>query len=269
MTGIVKRYPFISFAILSYLLSWWPMLIPSLVKAGLVILPHGPSIAAVIVTAIIGGGPAVKALLSRLVPWRTGVKWYAIGIGMTIVITLTAVTINVLLGAPAPTAEQLGVWPELFGSFIFLILMGGAMEELGWRGFAQARLQKDRSALAAALMVAVAGVIWHLPLFLTGDIELPDIPLIFAGYIVYAWLFNGSGGIVVVTMVTHAVNNTISGEFFSPMFQGANSVRQSALLAVLWSVAAVIVIVLAGPARLTRRSMEGAEMAPQPVAAGD
>jgi membrane protease YdiL (CAAX protease family) len=269
MTGIVKRYPFISFAILSYLLSWWAWLVPPMRDVGLVVLPHGPSIAAIIITAIVGGRPAVKQLLSRFIPRWAHLKWYGIGMGLTIVITLTAVWLNVLFGAPAPTAAQWGSWPERLPFFVFAFLMFGAMEELGWRGFGQAHLQKERSALASALIVAVAGVIWHLPLFLTGNIELPDVPLIFAGYIVYAWLFNSTGGSVLVTMLTHAMNNTVSGEWISPWFTGADSVRQSALLAVLWSVAAIVVIALAGPARLTRRPMEGIEMAPQPVAAGD
>lgn len=263
--NIVQRYPFVAFAILTIVLSWWPWLIPSFRAADFVVLPHGPSIAAIIVTALTGGGPAVKRLLSRLVPRWAHLKWYAIGIGMTIAITLTAVALNLALGAQTPSAEALSAWPEIPLNFIFVFLLFGAMEELGWRGFAQARLQQNRSALGAALIVAVIGVIWHLPLFVTGNIELPDVPLIFAGYIVYAWLFNSTGGGVLVTMLTHATNNAVSGEFFSPMFQGADSVRQSALLAGLWIVAALVVIALAGPARLTRRQAEEAPMVPQPA----
>ncbi len=272
MSGIrsfVQRYPLPTFFILTYALSWWPWLIPSFVQAEFVVLPHGPSIAAIIVTALVGGGPAVRKLLSRLVPRRGHIPWYAIGIGMTLVITLAAAALNVLLGGQAPTAAQLGSWPEIPLNFIVAFLLLGAMEELGWRGFAQQRLQQNRSALGAALIVAVFGVIWHLPLFLTGNIELPDVPLIFAGYIVYAWLFNSTGGSVLVTMLTHATNNAFSGEFFSPMFQGADSVRQSALLALLWGVAAILVIALAGPQRLTRRAPEEMEMASQPVPAAD
>jgi hypothetical protein len=63
---------------------------------------------------------------------------------------------------------------------------------------------------------------------------------------------------VLITMIAHATNNTISGEFFSPMFQGADAVRQSALLAVLWTAAALIVTLRAG-ANLGRKV--------QPVAA--
>jgi membrane protease YdiL (CAAX protease family) len=243
----IKSHPFVAFALLSYLLSWWPALVPSFEQSfGIGILPHGPSIAAIIVTAIVGGGAAVKALLSRLLRWRIGLKWYVIAIGLTVLITLGAVALNVLLGAHAPTAEQLSGWSELPFSFIFLFLLAGAAEELGWRGFAQPHLQQKYSALTSALILSLVGVVWHLPLFLTGNIELPDIPLIFAGYIVYAWLFNSTGGSVLITMLAHATNNTLSGEFFSPMFQGADSVRQSALLAILWMVAAVFVTLLAG-----------------------
>jgi membrane protease YdiL (CAAX protease family) len=272
MSGIrnfVRRYPFPAFLVLTYALSWWPALIPPLAASGFVVLPHGPSIAAIIVTALIGGGPAVRKLLSRLVPRRGHLPWYAIGMGLTIVITLTAVALNVMLGGQAPAAEQLSGWVELPINFVVMFLLFGAMEELGWRGFLQQRLQQNRSALGAALIVAVFGVIWHLPLFLTGNIELPDIPLMFAGYIVYAWLFNSTGGGVLVTMLTHATNNAISGEFFSPMFQGADSVRQSALLAVLWGVAAIVVIALAGPQRLTRRAPDEVGTTSQPAVAAD
>lgn len=269
ITSFVKRNTFVTFAILSCLLAWWPALVPGFEEAvGIGIFPHGPSIAAIIVVAISGGGPAVKALFSRLVRWKFGLKWYVIAIGLTILITLSAVALNILLGAPAPTAEQLSGWTELPISFIFLFLLAGAAEELGWRGFAQHHLQEKYSALTSALMISVVGVIWHLPLFLTGSIELPDVPLVFAGYVVYAWLFNKTGGSVLITMIAHATNNTISGEFFSPMFQGADSVRQSALLAILWIVAAVIVTLLAGKelGRKPEAAME-TRAADQPLAA--
>jgi membrane protease YdiL (CAAX protease family) len=211
------------------------------------IFPYGPSIAAVIVVAITGGGSAVKSLLSRLVRWRIGLKWYVIAIGLVILLTLSAVALNVLLGAPAPTAEQLSGWTELPINFIFLFLVAGAAEELGWRGFAQHHLQQNYSALTSALIVGVVGAIWHLPLFLTRNIELPDVALIFAAYVVFAWLFNKTGGSVLITMIAHATNNTISGNFFSPMFQDADSVRQSAMLAVVWIITAVVVTLRDGP----------------------
>jgi membrane protease YdiL (CAAX protease family) len=272
MSGIrefVQRHSFLTFVILAYLLSWWPAITPFMQQIDLQILPHGPSIAAIIVVAIVNGGAGVKSLLRRLLPKRAHLKWYALGMGMTIVITLAAVALNVLLGGEGPTSAELATWPERLPFFIFAFLMFGATEELGWRGFAQDRLQQNRSALSAALLVAVVGVTWHLPLFLSRSIELPDIPLMFAGYVVYAWLFNSTGGGVLVTMLTHATNNTVSGEYFSQMFEGGDRVRQSALLAVLWLVAAIVVTVLAGK-ELGRKQAASPAVpmsADQPVAA--
>jgi membrane protease YdiL (CAAX protease family) len=265
--SFVKRHSFLAFAVLACLLAWWPSLIPSFAEGEFYILPHGPSIAAIIVTAIVGGRAAVKSLLSRLVRWRVGAKWYAIAIGLTVLITLSAVALNVLLGATAPTAEQLGTWPELLPNFVFMFFMFGAAEELGWRGFGQPHLQKTNTALVSALMLSVVGVLWHLPLFLNGVIEPPDVPLIFAGYVVYAWLFNSTAGSVLITMIAHATNNALSGEWFAPMFQGADAVRQSALLAILWTAAAVIVTLRAG-VELGGKPEPGAEPVPveQPLA---
>jgi hypothetical protein len=46
-------------------------------------------------------------------------------------------------------------------------------------------------------------------------------------------------------MVFHALNNAISGEYFSQMFDGADSTRQSWMLVATWSVAAALVVLFA------------------------
>src|SRR5215217_1050541 len=44
-------------------------------------------------------------------------------------------------------------------------------------------------------------------------------------------VFNNAAGSVLIIMLMHAANNTISGSYFSSMFAGADSIRQSWLLA--------------------------------------
>jgi membrane protease YdiL (CAAX protease family) len=97
-------------------------------------------------------------------------------------------------------------------------------------------------------------VVWHLPLFVVGEIHWSDIVFIPAFAVVFTWVLNGTGGSVLLMMLLHAMNNTISGAFFGPMFAGADSVRHSWLFAVLWCLAALIVVAVAGPARLARRA---------------
>ena len=68
------------------------------------------------------------------------------------------------------------------------------------------------------------------------------------------WLLNSSGGRVLLLMLTHAMNKTVSGGFFNPMFTGADAVRQSWLFAGLWCLVALILVFVVGPARLSHRA---------------
>src|SRR5215213_7292318 len=129
---------------------------------------------------------------------------------------------------------------------------GGAWEEPGWRGFALPRLQAGRSALFAALILGVLIAGWHVPLMVVGEVHWSDIVLIIGAVIIFNWVFNNANGSVLIIMMMHAMNNTISGQFFSPMFSGADSVRQSWMLAAVWCAVAIVVVILAGPAHLSR-----------------
>jgi uncharacterized protein len=131
--------------------------------------------------------------------------------------------------------------------------LGGAWEEPGWRGYALPRLQTGRSALFASLILGVFVVVWHLPLFLVGEIQWSDIVFIMGFVIVFNWVFNNANGSVLILMLMHAMNNTISASFFSPMFSGADSVRQEWLSAALWCAVAIVVVVVAGSAHLSHK----------------
>jgi membrane protease YdiL (CAAX protease family) len=160
------------------------------------------------------------------------------------------------LGAQPPSADQLSKWTGIFSTFAIVVLIpgfGGAWEEPGWRGYAVPRLQRGRSALVAALILAVLIAGWHLPLMVAGQVHYSDIVLIVAAVIVFNWVFNNANGSVLIIMLMHAANNAVSGSFFSPMFSGADSVRQSWLLALVWAVAAVLVVLIAGPMHLSRK----------------
>jgi uncharacterized protein len=129
------------------------------------------------------------------------------------------------------------------------------------------QLQAGRSALVASLILGVLWAFWHLPLMVVGQINWSDLLLVIAAAIVSTWLFNSASGSVLILMVFHTMNNTISGSFFSPMFSGADSVRQGWLLAGLWCVVAVIVVVVAGPVHLSRKH-EKQQLSAQTVVAG-
>jgi tryptophan-rich sensory protein len=86
-----------------------------------------------------------------------------------------------------------------------------------------------------------------------GEVHWSDLVLVIAVSVVLTWVFNNAHGSVLIVMLLHAMNNTISGSFFSPMFSGADSVRQSWLLAALWWEVAIVVVVATGPEHLSRK----------------
>jgi membrane protease YdiL (CAAX protease family) len=253
---LVRRYPLGTFFLLACVFSWlpwWPLYAAGLSPAATA--GFGPFLAALVVLPITHGRAGVATLLRRMVRWRVGAGWYAVALLLPVAVTGAAAGLNVLLGAPAPVAA-LAAWPGLLQTFALLLLIpgiGGAWEEPGFRGYAQPRLQAGRPALAASLVLGVLWAGWHLPLFLTGKIPVSDLVFVPAFAVALAWMFNSTGGSVLLVMLCHAMNNTISGAFVSPMFAGADSVRQSWLYAVLWCLVALAVAVVAGPARLSRR----------------
>ena len=129
------------------------------------------------------------------------------------------------------------------------------------------RLQDGRSALIASLVLGVLWALWHLPLMVVGQVHYSDIVTVIAAAIVFTWVFNNTNGSVFIAMLMHAMNNTVTGSFFSQMFSGADSVRWSWMIAAVWCAAAIVVVVVAGPAHLSRNHRKQEEpLQSKPVA---
>ena len=256
--SLVKRHPLIAFFVLAFALSWWGWILYAFGLYPAPIASFGPFLAALVVLAITQGKSGIGGLLRRMVRWRVGIRWYAVALLLPVGIALAATALNVLLGARAPSAADLGGWTGLFSTFAFVLLIpaaGGTWEEPGWRGFALPRLQAGRSALVASLILGAVWALWHLPFVVaTGQMGGWDIVIILAWTLVLTWVYNGTGGSVLIVMLFHAMFNTVSGSFISPLaFSGADSVRQSWLLAAVWCAVAVAVVMWAGPKHLSRK----------------
>jgi len=250
----------------AYALSWWAWIFFAFGIFPTPIASFGPFLAALAVLALSEGKSGIVGLFRRMIRWRVAPGWYAVALLLPAVLAAAATALNVLLGAQPPSSDELAGWPGILPGFALVLLIpgfGGAWEEPGWRGYAVPRLQRGRSALLASLILAALIAGWHLPLMIAEQIHYSDIVLIVAAVIVFNWVFNNANGSVLIVMLMHAANNAISGSFFSPMFSGADSVRQSWLLALVWSVVAILVIAIAGPMHLSRRHHKQEEPLPE------
>jgi membrane protease YdiL (CAAX protease family) len=187
------------------------------------------------------------------------------------VLALVAVYINVLFGAQQPSPARLAGITAFFPAFALMLLspFHPAMEELGWRGYAQPRLQAVRSALTANVIIGIMHAAWHLPLFLLpgSDQSQANIPfaafllMVIALNVLMGWLYNSTQGSVVIAMSCHAAFDAITLAFVYPLFSGIDEVRLSWLVAAVFSLAAGLVVLVMGPNLGLTRSTQEAERA--------
>jgi membrane protease YdiL (CAAX protease family) len=271
--SFIKRHPLGMFFGLTFALTWPTMVL--WLRSGREDIPwftFGPLLAALIVTALVAGREGLQELLRRQVQWRVGAGWYAVALGLPIALELATVALNVALGAQAPTWDRMRPWPNILSMVVIYTVFSGPLgEELGWRGFALPRLvgrfAKHRyGALAASLILGVIHAAWHLPLLLGGEQDVPSLLGPIAAAIVFTWLFQHARGSVLIAVLFHAAVQN-SGRFLSPVFAGTDAIQQHWVKLAIWIAAAVIIVLVAGPARLARRPAVPAERAAEPMAA--
>jgi hypothetical protein len=236
--SLVKRHPIITFFVLTYVIAWG--LIPFWTfQAG------APPIAALIVISLTQGVAGLKQLGLRMIRWRVRWYWYALAIGVSLAVIALTAGLNVALGASAPSFASYGSISTVFMVFAIRLVNpgdGALGEEPGWRGFALPGLQgSGYSPLVSTLILGALVTGWHVPLlFLEKGLLRPSI---IVGFLLgtmavtfwYTWLFNRTGGSVLMTIVSHAAQGTITiGGLWSvgADFARANLLNSIVLLAV-------------------------------------
>jgi membrane protease YdiL (CAAX protease family) len=263
--SLVKRHPLITFFVLAYALSW--ILESPLVFLGdsvtdtqglilTILASNVPSVLAIVLTATVFGRGALRKLLGRLLIWRVNPLWYLLLVLGPAALVAGVVPLNALMGGPA-----LSLGMPLLGIAVFLafhIVPGSALgEEIGWRGYVLPRLQSRMSALSAALIIGPIWALWHLPLWLTG--EPGRTPTLYAGFVVsvialsviLTWVYNSTRGSLLMVVLLHATYNL-------PITLAIDDLGTRATLPVLLYfgllvVAAIVVVIVAGPKHLSRK----------------
>jgi membrane protease YdiL (CAAX protease family) len=261
----VKRHPIITFFVLTYVITWaiespLVFLTDSVTATqGLVLVilaSNVPSAVAIVLTAVVLGRGALRKLLGRLLIWHVNPIWYLVVFLGPVALTGGVVGLNALMGGPA-----LSLGMSLLGIAIFFaisIFPGSALgEEIGWRGYVLPRLQSRMSALSAALLIAPIWALWHLPLWLTG--APGRTPLIYAGFVLSAfalsvlltWVYNSTGGSLLLVVLLHATINLPITLLYDDL--GGRVTVPVLLYFGLQIVAAIVVVIVAGPAHLSRK----------------
>lgn len=235
---MVRRHEVAVFFILAYVLAWAALPWRSFFAPGALV-------AALIVVSLSRGVAGLRGLGARLLPWRVGPRWYAVALGVPLLVHGVAILTNLAVGAPPPSTGQFVPWytlPLTIGLHSLNPTDGPFSEEPSFRGFAQPTLQSGRSRLAATAIMALLVTGWHAPLFFIASFGLKPFEALTTVAVTfwYAWLFNRSGGSSLMTLLAHGTEGAVLGR---ALWAGADATRYAALYLVAWTAVAAALLV--------------------------
>ena len=265
MSTFVKKYPAVSMFILA-------MIFGSVVSLAIAtdLLPPAASqlgalsssLAAIVLVVVEGRKGGLRELLSRFLIWRVGFQWWAIALFFAVIPSVAGLYLFDLLGGPPVDWSELPPLYTIVPMFILFTIAAGIGEEFGWRGFLLPRLQTRYNALVSSLIIGGMWAIWHIPLFfLDGTFQhelgsqaglLPAI-LAYSVFVIvssiwFTWIFNNTGGSVLLAAVMHGASNAWGG--YIDVYRGYfGGILTFGVVSVLVS---IIIVLIAGARDLSR-----------------
>jgi membrane protease YdiL (CAAX protease family) len=277
----VKRHSVLSFYALVFALSWGCLFFvigpesflgtkpisPSLFLIIIVLAPLlGPGIAGVLMTSLVAGRTGLRDLLSRLLRWRIGLRWYAVAL-LTAPLLTAAILFALSLTTPAflpaivTSADRL----SLLVVGIVAGLVVAFFEELGWTGFATPELRKRHSVLGTGLIIGLLWGVWHFPLFAgTASSSGPVPPALYMAVLLFSWLlpyrvlmvwvYDRTKSLLVVILmhVTLVANQFVF--LPSALSGGQVIILDLVFAAMLWVVVGVVVVANSGTRSRTEKT---------------
>ena len=213
--------------------------------------------------ALTSGKPGVLRLLRSIVHWRVGAPWYLVAL-----LGLPVLNFLAFLVVPGVLADF--VAPDLRFPRVYLIEMAMSVtigiapmwEEIGWRGFAQSRMQRLYGPVVGTLILGALWGVWHLPFFfgplartgpeatfVSASIALVEFSIGLTGLsVVMAWVLNNCGGSTLMAILLHACFDS-SGLAMVALFPSTPPYYlpihyQTLGIAIVFSVAALVLIIV-------------------------
>lgn len=214
----------------------------------------GPTIATAVAVAATSRGGYPNDYLARLLRWRVKIIWWIAAISVPVLFAVGKEWIAVWASQGALTATTLEPVTKALILFPTMII-GGGLEELGWRGIAQPEIERWCPRLTATFIVGAAWALWHLPLFYIhgvsqfgGDLPLFAVDVLANAYLL-GWIYTRTQSIL-LCVIAHAASNTATAMgFYVSAAHPALPIWIATLTKVL---AAAILLAATSPPRVRR-----------------
>jgi membrane protease YdiL (CAAX protease family) len=197
-TGLVRRHPFASFVMIAYGFSWtlWAVSYAGGGRVPFLAGVFGPAVAAYVVLHRTGG--SLREWGRSIVRWRVPLRWWAYALGLPIVLFGAVSLALQLSGQPVDWSLALDRAPSYAATWLFVLVLGGALEEPGWRGFGLPHLLETHTPVRATLILGLVWGVWHVPV--NGPLGFV-VPLVLAFFYTFLWARTRS---VLLAIVLHA-----------------------------------------------------------------
>lgn len=214
--ALIRRHQLTAFILVAFGWSWaWDALYFSLGWWETVptTFPRQWGVPLAAIVAIWVSDTALREWIERLSQWKLHPGLYLFAFLIPLGITNMQPVVRALWGGSLSYAPPAGLPLILLFVLGNAVLLGG-IEEVGWRGYLQPRLQDRTSMLTAGIVIGVLWWAWHLPLFL-GHPNFTLEPLFVLQYttfvigasVVFGAFVNVTGGSVFPLMLMHATTN--------------------------------------------------------------
>jgi len=211
------------FFALTYAISWIAMIPVVLSFRGLAVLPEalvglcavvgssGPSIAAIALVLVRREG--LRSLVGQPQALATRLVWLLVAllfplafhyVASCVIGTLIVVITNPQMAAPV--VDFNAAWPTTPDQR-GIAVVAPLGEEVGWRGYAQRRLERDLGPVRAGFVIGLVWCLWHAPMWFAAAPPLSTLVagavFVVAGGVLFAGLFRWSKGSLLVAIVAH------------------------------------------------------------------
>lgn len=220
-----------------------------------------------LLTSVFSPRQSVRDFVAPLFAWRVSWRWYAFAVLFWPAAFFVGMGVDHAFGGKAP-AYPYGP-PSISTTLLligFVLIWGGGLEEVGWRGFALPRFQMRFSPLVASLIVGFFWALWHVPEYFTGQYTASSGtgPAMLMGIasrfllitppltILFTWIYNRTGGNLLLPLLAHA-----SFDVGTAVFAISTPAYLYTFL-IMWIVAIVVVV----QTRMWRRVLPGQPGAP-------
>jgi uncharacterized protein len=218
----------------------------------------GPTLAAYMAVLATRAQSPLGEFHARLFRRRVAGWWYVITVALPVALALASVGVASLVDPEFPRGLSVRPW-YMFVPLLFVMVGGGGLEELGWRGVAQPEMERRLRRPTAAVLIGLIWSLWHLPLFVLPGVgqhgtNFPVFALgLVGGAMILAWLYGRTQSILLCILFHAGWNATATLGLAIPSDQRLLAVLDACLRVIIGAL-----LLASGSARPSKRMKRAA-----------